>query len=84
MTLDKLAGALWFSTLDLLSGYWQVEVAKGDRDKTGFCTTEGLFELKAVPFGLCKASATYQHLMVISLLDSIGLSVLSNWTMSSC
>ena len=26
MTLDTLAGSQWFSRLDLLSGYWQVEV----------------------------------------------------------
>ena len=42
-TLDTLSGSQWFSTLDLLSGYWQVEVEEADRDKTAFCTTEGLF-----------------------------------------
>lgn len=26
-TLDALAGATWFSTLDFSDGYWQVEVA---------------------------------------------------------
>ena len=25
-TLDMLAGAKWFSTLDKVSGYWQVEL----------------------------------------------------------
>ncbi|KRZ02482.1 Retrovirus-related Pol polyprotein from transposon opus [Trichinella zimbabwensis] len=33
-TLDALAGSQWFSTLDLASGYWQVEVAEPDREKT--------------------------------------------------
>ena len=50
-TLNTLAGSQWFSTLDLLSGYWHVEVAEKDRPKTAFCTTEGLFEFKAMPFG---------------------------------
>jgi len=43
-TLDTLSGAQWFSTLDLISGYWQVEVAENDRAKTAFTTHEGLFE----------------------------------------
>ena len=45
-TLDTLVGSRWFSTLDLLSGYWQVEVAERDQPKTAFCTTEGLFEFQ--------------------------------------
>ena len=32
-TLDVLAGSCWFSTLDLASGYWQVEVDDNDREK---------------------------------------------------
>ncbi|GFV08674.1 hypothetical protein TNCV_4055581 [Trichonephila clavipes] len=32
-TLDTLSGHKWFSTLDLKSGYWQVEVHPEDREK---------------------------------------------------
>ena len=62
-TLDTLAGSKWFTTLDLLSGYWQVEVSPEDREKTAFCTHEGLFEFRVMPFGLCNAPATFQRLM---------------------
>lgn len=33
-SLDMLAGARWFSTLTLKSGYWQVDLCPDDKDKT--------------------------------------------------
>ena len=65
--LDTLSGSKSFSTLDLISGYWQVEVNKEDREKTAFCTHEGLFEFKMMHFGLCNAPATFQRLMNLVL-----------------
>ncbi|KAL5460277.1 hypothetical protein EMCRGX_G033718 [Ephydatia muelleri] len=44
-TLDVLGSARWFSCLDLTSGYWQVEVAPEDREKTAFVTPYGLFHV---------------------------------------
>lgn len=44
VTLNTLAGSMWFSTLDLKSGYWQIEVDKNHREKTAFYTHKGLFQ----------------------------------------
>ena len=66
-TLDTLANAQWFTTLDLISGYWQVEIADEDREKTAFCAPDGLFEFNVMPFGLCNAPATFQRLMDATL-----------------
>lgn len=62
-TLDSLAGACWFFTLDLTSGYNQVPVFEPNRPKTAFCMPFGLFKWNRMPFGLCNVASMFQHLM---------------------
>ena len=62
-TLDSLGGAKWFTTLDLLSGYWQVGLTDDAKRKSAFCTHSGNFQWRVMPFGLCNAPATFERLM---------------------
>ena len=64
VTLDCLHGAVWFSTLDLKSEYWQVELEEEAKPLTAFTVGPlGFWECECMPFGLTNAPATFQRLM---------------------
>ena len=63
-SLDALGGARWFSTLDLKSAYWQVELEEEDKEKTALTACAlGFWECNAMPFGCTNAPATFQRLI---------------------
>ncbi len=52
-----------FISLDLLSGYWQVEVEPASREITAFSTPSGHYEWLRMPFGLKSAPLTFQKMI---------------------
>ena len=70
--LQRLKGAEWFSTLDMISGYWQLLVHPDDKDKTAFVTRRGLYVFRVLPFGLSNAPSHFQQAMNTILGSDIG------------
>ena len=63
-TLDCLSGAEWFISLDLKSGYWQVEMEEDSKALTAFTVRLlGFYECERMPFRLTNAPSTFQCLM---------------------
>lgn len=61
--MDKLGKCKYFSTLDLASGYHQIEMHPRDIPKTAFSTERGHYEYKRLAFGLKNAPRTFERVM---------------------
>jgi hypothetical protein len=61
--LDKLGKCQYFTTLDLASGFYQVEMNTEDIPKTAFNVEHGHFEFLRMPMGLKNSPSTFQRVM---------------------
>ena len=65
--LDAVVGSQYFSTFDLLSGYFQIPLLEEDIPKSAFVCKYGHFEMTRMPFGLNNAASTFQRTMEMAL-----------------
>ena len=61
--IDKLKKVKYFNKLDLIWGYNNVQIKKGDKWKAAFLTNKGLFEPQVMYFRLCNSPETFQRMM---------------------
>jgi hypothetical protein len=71
--MDRLAGCMYFTTLDCASGFFQIPIAAEDRHKTAFRTPWGeLLQYRVAPFGIKTLPSIYTRLMLTALGSTIG------------
>ncbi|GJZ93294.1 reverse transcriptase domain-containing protein [Tanacetum coccineum] len=69
--LEGLCGNEYYCFLDGFSGFFQILIAPEDQEKTTFTYPYRTFAYRRMPFGLCKAPATFQRCMTAIFHDMV-------------
>ena len=69
--LDRISSQPFYCFLDGYSGYFQIEIAAEDQEKTTFTCPFGTYAYRRMPFSLCNASTTFQRCMLSIFSDLV-------------
>ncbi|GBN19631.1 Retrovirus-related Pol polyprotein from transposon 17.6 [Araneus ventricosus] len=76
--LESAKHTTFMSTMDLKSGYHQINVHPADRDKTAFVCPFGTFRFKKMPFGVRNAPTTFKRLMDMFCQNLLAMAYLDD------
>ncbi|CEP17538.1 hypothetical protein [Parasitella parasitica] len=68
--LDKLHGSTWYHCIDLNTAYFQIPIFQDHKCKTGFSSSNGLWDCNSLAQGLCNSPATFARYME-NMLSSV-------------
>ena len=69
--LESVSGHPFYCFMDGYSGYFQIEIAPEDQEKTTFTYPFGTYAYRRMPFGLCNAPSTFQRCMLSMFSDMV-------------
>ena len=62
--LESMVGSAHFSSMDFKSGFWQIKMAPESQQYMAFTVGNlGFYKFTCMPFRLCNAPVTFQHLL---------------------
>lgn len=64
--LDQLGKARFFSIVDLLNGFYQIELDEESKNLTSFSTDKGSFQFNSIPFGLKIGPNSFQRMITLA------------------
>ena len=69
--LERISSQPFYCFLDGYSGYFQIEIAVEDQEKTTFTGPFGTYAYRRIPFDMCNAPATFQLYMLSIFSDLV-------------
>ena len=69
--LERISDHPFYCFLDGYLGYFQIEIAAEDQEKTTFTCPFGTYAYRRMPFGLCNVPATFQGCMLSIFSDLV-------------
>ena len=70
--LIEAAEASYFTSLDLYSGYWQIELSEESKEKTAFTSHLGHYEFNVLSFGLRNAPSSFMRILTDVIRPALG------------